>query len=41
MSAPARLGRSTAHLFSLVETLKERKVGFRSLCDGAIDTTTA
>ena len=36
-----RLGRSMTHLVSLVETLKEKKVGFRSLCDGAIDTTTA
>lgn len=36
-----RLGRSMVHLVSLVETLKEKKVGFRSLCDGAIDTTTA
>jgi DNA invertase Pin-like site-specific DNA recombinase len=36
-----RLGRSMTHLVSLVEILKEKKVGFRSLCDGAIDTTTA
>lgn len=36
-----RLGRSMAHLVTLVEILKEKKVGFRSLCDGAIDTTTA
>ncbi|KTC69915.1 transposase (resolvase, DNA invertase) [Legionella birminghamensis] len=36
-----RLGRSMVHLVSLIETLKEKKVGFRSLCDGAIDTTTA
>jgi len=36
-----RLGRSMTHLVSLIEILKERKVGFRSLCDGAIDTTTA
>jgi DNA invertase Pin-like site-specific DNA recombinase len=35
-----RLGRSMTHLVSLIETLKEKKVGFRSLCDGAIDTTT-
>lgn len=36
-----RLGRSMVHLVSLIETLKEKQVGFRSLCDGAIDTTTA
>jgi len=36
-----RLGRSMSHLVGLVETLKEKQVGFRSLCDGAIDTTTA
>ena len=29
------------HLIDLVEQLKERGVGFKSLCDGAIDTTTA
>jgi DNA invertase Pin-like site-specific DNA recombinase len=36
-----RLGRSMAHLVNLIEELKERGVGFKSLCDGAIDTTTA
>ncbi|NQV28321.1 MAG: recombinase family protein [Rhodopirellula sp.] len=36
-----RLGRSVRHLVTLVEDLRERGVGFRSLCDGAIDTTTA
>ena len=36
-----RLGRSMSHLVNLVETLKGQEVGFRSLCDGAIDTTTA
>ena len=36
-----RLGRSTKHLVSIVEDLRERAVGFRSLSDGAIDTTTA
>ena len=35
------LGRSMSHLVSLVEPLKENEIGFRSLCDGAIDTTTA
>lgn len=36
-----RLGRSMAHLVSLIETLRTRGIGFRSICDGAIDTTTA
>ncbi|WP_425324438.1 recombinase family protein [Legionella busanensis] len=36
-----RLGRSMVHLVSLIETLREKGVGFKSLCDGAIDTTTA
>ena len=36
-----RLGRSMPHLVVLVEDLGKRGVGFRSLCDGAIDTTNA
>ena len=36
-----RLGRSLRHLIDLVEDLRQRKVGFKSVCDGAIDTTTA
>lgn len=36
-----RLGRSMPHLVSLIEDLKGRGVSFKSLCDGAIDTTTA
>jgi DNA invertase Pin-like site-specific DNA recombinase len=36
-----RLGRSVRHLIDLVEDLRQRKIGFKSLCDGAIDTTTA
>ena len=36
-----RLGRSMTHLVTLIEGLLQRQVGFRSLGDGAIDTTTA
>ena len=36
-----RLGRSLKHLIEIVEALKERGVGFRSISDGGIDTTTA
>jgi len=36
-----RLGRSMSHLVSIVQELRERGVHFKSLCDGAIDTTTA
>jgi DNA invertase Pin-like site-specific DNA recombinase len=36
-----RLGRSMPHLVSVVEQLRTRGVGFRSICDGVIDTTTA
>ena len=36
-----RLGRSMQHLVSVVTELKSRGIGFRSLRDGAIDTTTA
>lgn len=36
-----RLGRSMSHLVVLVESLLKQKIGFRSICDGAIDTTTA
>ena len=35
------LGRSMAHLVTLIEALLERQIGVRSLCDGAIDTATA
>lgn len=34
-----RLGRSTKHLIELIETLKDRGIGFRSLTEG-IDTST-
>lgn len=36
-----RLGRSMSHLVGLIEDLNSRNIGFRSICDGAIDTTTA
>jgi DNA invertase Pin-like site-specific DNA recombinase len=36
-----RLGRSMAHLVTLIQALLQRHVSFRSLSDGAIDTTTA
>jgi DNA invertase Pin-like site-specific DNA recombinase len=36
-----RLGRSVRHLIDVVEDLGQRKIGFKSLQDGAIDTTTA
>lgn len=36
-----RLGRSMLHLITLVEDLRGRGVGFRSLNEGAIDTTSA
>ncbi len=36
-----RLGRSMQHLVTLVDDLKKKGVGFKSLRDGAIDTTTA
>lgn len=36
-----RLGRSMPHLVSLIEDLRTKGIGFKSICDGAIDTTTA
>lgn len=36
-----RLGRSMQHLVTVVQELNDRGVGFRSLCDGVIDTSTA
>ncbi len=36
-----RLGRSMHHLVELIEQLHKKGVGFRSICDGHIDTTTA
>lgn len=36
-----RLGRSLTHLVGIVEDLRAKGIGFRSLRDGHIDTTTA
>ena len=36
-----RLGRSVRHLVTLIDQLQEMGCGFRSVCDGAIDTTTS
>jgi len=36
-----RLERSMTHWVTVIEELLGRQVGFRALCDGAIDTTTA
>jgi len=36
-----RLGRSMPHLVTLVEDLLKKKIAFKSICDGSIDTTTA
>jgi len=36
-----RLGRSMNHLVLLIENLKSKGIGFKSICDGAIDPTTA
>lgn len=36
-----RLGRSISHLINLIESLIEQGIGFKSIQDGAIDTTTA
>ncbi len=36
-----RLGRSMRHLVTLIEDLRKRGVGFRSISDGMIDTTSA
>jgi DNA invertase Pin-like site-specific DNA recombinase len=35
-----RLGRSVRHLVTVIDDLRNRGIGFRSICDGAIDTTT-
>ena len=36
-----RLGRSMRHLVTLIEELREQNIGFKSINDGAIDTTSA
>jgi DNA invertase Pin-like site-specific DNA recombinase len=36
-----RLGRSMPHLVALIDDLLKKKIAFKSICDGVIDTTTA
>ena len=36
-----RLGRSMRHLVTLIEDLRDKQIKFKSISDGAIDTTTA
>lgn len=36
-----RLGRSMHHLLEIIENLKQKGIGFKSICDGEIDTTTS
>lgn len=36
-----RLGRSITHLITLVEELKKKGIGFRSISEGVIDTTSS
>ncbi len=36
-----RLGRSMNHLVLLIENLRQKGIGFKSICEGSIDTTTA
>ena len=36
-----RLGRSMSHLVKIIEELRKQGISFKSICDGAIDTTTA
>ena len=36
-----RLGRSMHHLVLLIEDLRQKGIGFKSICEGSIDTTTA
>ena len=36
-----RLGRSLHHLIEIIESLKTRRIGFKSLTEGLMDTTTA
>lgn len=36
-----RLGRTIKHLITLIDQLRQKGIGFKSICEGAIDTTTA
>jgi DNA invertase Pin-like site-specific DNA recombinase len=36
-----RLGRSMPHLVNLIEDLRSKGIGFRSISDGVVDTTSA
>lgn len=36
-----RLGRNRSHMFELVDEMKQKEVGFKSLSEGIIDTTSA
>lgn len=36
-----RLGRSLKHLIEIIDSLKNRRIGFKSLTEGLMDTTTA
>jgi len=36
-----RLGRSMRHLVTLIDNLRKDRIGFKSISDGAIDTTSA
>ena len=36
-----RLGRSMSHLVKWIEDLRSKQIGFKSICDGVIDTTSA
>jgi DNA invertase Pin-like site-specific DNA recombinase len=35
------MGRTMSHLIKLIEDFRQEGINFKSICDGAIDTTTA